>query len=100
MFIVNSIIITFIFVYIIDFSGIIIDISKALYRLLRKGRLWKGQLINKPFSCSTCMTFWTVSIYSLFYTGFIYSIGLGCIMAILVVYIKKLLNWVIYEKGL
>lgn len=64
-------------VYIIDYSGVMVDISKWLYSKTHKGKQWMGQLIRKPFSCSECMTFWLTLITALQSTTIIYSLALA-----------------------
>lgn len=91
--ILNLFIINFVIVYIIDYSGILLDLSKFLYTI--SGREWKYQTIKKPFGCSICMTWWISLIYLLFNIGFIYSIGLAAIFAILSVLINKMIGKVL-----
>lgn len=91
--ILNLLIINFVIVYIIDHSGIVFDLSKFLYTI--SGREWKYQIIKKPFGCSICMTWWISLIYLLFNIGFIYSIGLAAIFAILSVLINKMIGKVL-----
>lgn len=91
--ILNLFIINFVIVYIIDYSGILLDLSKFLYTI--SGREWKYQIIKKPFGCSICMTWWISLIYLLFNIGFIYSIGLAAIFAILSVLINKMIGKVL-----
>lgn len=60
--IIDLTLITFIIVYIIDFSGFTIDISKKVFKVFNPGKIYTFQLM-KPFSCSLCMTFWTIVTY-------------------------------------
>lgn len=61
---INILMITFIVMYIIDKSGFIIELSKIIYEKTHK-KEWNGQLIGKPFSCSSCSSFWIITIYLL-----------------------------------
>lgn len=88
--ILNLLIINFVIVYIIDYSGILLDLSKFLYTI--SGREWKYQIIKKPFGCSICMTWWISLIYLLFNIGFIYSIGIAATSSILSVLISKMIG--------
>lgn len=62
-------------VYIIDMSGFVEEIKK---KVAFKGRL-------RPFDCSKCMSFWTVSLCSFFFAGFdpIVSVLFGVLFAML-----------------
>jgi len=82
--------INFILVYIIDFSGILLDMSKFLWKL--NGRKWNYQIIGKPFGCSTCMTFWITLIYMLFYKQILMSLFIACVSAICTKITKNLIN--------
>lgn len=64
-------------VYIIDYSGVIVDISKYMHKLTGKGKPWMGQLIRKPFSCSECMTFWLTLILSIQTIDIVSSLALA-----------------------
>lgn len=90
--ILNLLILTFAIVYIIDYSGIVFELSKTLYHRLNQGKPYMGQLIPKPFSCSVCVTFWTTLIYSMFTDNIIHSLGLACGFAILSTLIYKLIG--------
>ena len=86
------IIITFIITYIIGQSGIIFDLSKFIYKLTHKTE-WNYQMLSKPWSCSVCMTFWIISSYCLVIgLGIIYSLGIGCLMAITSLLINKIIE--------
>ncbi len=84
------IIINFVVVFIIDHSGMIIDLSKFLYRIM--GRKWNYQIIGKPFGCSLCMVWWITLIYLLFNIGFLYAIGLAALSSICSVFTKKIIG--------
>jgi hypothetical protein len=95
MLIIKILIITFSITYIIGSSGIVIDLSKFIYNLTHK-KEWNYQIIVKPFSCSVCMTFWVILIYTLI-SGLciIYSLGIACTMAIASILIDKLIKKII-----
>lgn len=58
--------ISIIIMYIIDKSGLLIDISKFIYEKINK-KEWMGQIINlKPFTCSSCSIFWVILFYLTF----------------------------------
>lgn len=72
----NTLLITFIIMYVIDKSGIILDISKLFYKVLNK-KEWNGQLISlKPFTCSSCMIFHTLWVYLILFNNFNIILGL------------------------
>lgn len=56
----NLVIIEFVIVFIIDYSGFVGEIERYLGVFLRSRLPLK---IPKPFSCSLCMTFWCGLIY-------------------------------------
>lgn len=57
---IDLLIIALILVFIIDLSGIITEMEKALQKKLKR-----KVIIRKPFSCSLCMVFWTGLVYLL-----------------------------------
>ena len=89
--IIDIILINIIVTYIIDHSGIVTSISKALW-----GKGWQGQIIIKPFSCAVCMTFWLTIIYSLFFFQIITSIAIGVTSAIAVRRTSSLISYLLY----
>lgn len=95
MIVLIYILLTFSIVYIIDFSGILFDLSKLFYEVTTR-RKWKYQMIRKPFGCSQCMTFWSILIYSLFSQPIIISLFAACLMALSVNLFKLLINF--YNK--
>lgn len=86
----GAVIINFVIVFIIDYSGIIFDLSKFLYTI--SGREWKYQIIGKPFGCSLCMVWWLTIAYLLFNIGFLYAIGLAALSSIFSVFTKKIIG--------
>ena len=90
----NIFLITFIIVYIIDYSGIIMDLSKTIWQLTHPGKVWMYKIIGKPFGCSVCMTFWLISIY-LLYAGqtIIISLAVGCLMALSTNIYKRIITF-------
>lgn len=77
----NLIIIAFICVFIIDYSGFIDQADRALTKLLKS----KVQLhIPKPFSCSLCSTWWACLIYLICTSNFtLPNIALTALVCIL-----------------
>lgn len=63
--IINLLFIAFSLMYIIEKSGIIIDISKFIYVKLNPKKEYMYQIIPKPFSCKNCMVFWISLVYLL-----------------------------------
>ena len=57
--------ITFVVAFIVDYSGIVKSLQKLVNVLLYKGKADPDQISLKPFTCSLCMSFWTVLIYGL-----------------------------------
>jgi len=92
----NMLMISFIIVYIINFSGIIVDLSKLIWKLFNKGE-YQYQIIMKPFSCALCMNFWLITIYALSVNmTFIISLALGCLFAsVISLLIDKMLTHII-----
>jgi len=86
-------IINFVVVFIIEYSGILFDLSKFLYS--RSGRKWKYQMIGKPFGCSMCMTWWITLVYLLFSIEFLYAIGLAAMSSMVSVFTKKIIGLVL-----
>lgn len=89
--IITTVIIMFSYVYIIEFSGIIPSLSSFIYKRILKEK-WIGQLITAPFGCAKCMTFWTVLIYWLIYSGFILAILVACTAALLISVLVNILK--------
>lgn len=93
--ILNILIISFSITYIIGQSGILFDLSKFIYELTHKQK-WNYQMLRKPWSCYVCLNFWIISIYTLTLgVGVIYSLGLGCLMAIVSILINKIIELII-----
>ena len=70
--ILNIVFLTFVIVYVINKSGLLIDISRFIYVKINK-KEWMGQQISlKPFTCATCMVFHCVWIYLLINIGNIF----------------------------
>jgi hypothetical protein len=91
---VNLLLITFIYMYIIDKSGITIELSKKIFQLMKKE--WKGQILGKPFNCSSCMIFHTVWIYLIVFNSF--NILVALTLAIIYSTIINLIINKIWEK--
>ena len=62
MTILNLLMISAIVCFIVDVSGIIDTLKKALWKKYVKVGDWKNMSL-KPLSCSLCMTWWTTLIY-------------------------------------
>lgn len=86
----GTLIINFVTVFIVDYSGIIFDLSKFLYT--RSGRKWNYQFIGKPFGCSLCLVWWITLIYLLFNLSFLYAIGIAAASSIFSVLTKKIIG--------
>ena len=100
--IINLILLTFITCFIIDISGIMTDIKKLFFRILKIKSHEISAIRIKPFDCSTCMVFWIGVIY-LLYTGQfdIYSLAIVSFLSAIsqnisgfIQYFKELLVYV------
>lgn len=91
--IINILLITFIIVYIVDYSGIIFDLSKTIWQLTHPNKIYQYRQLGKPFGCSVCLSFWICSIY-LLYAGqtIIISLAIGCLMALSTNIYKIIIN--------
>lgn len=87
---INLLILTASIVYIWNHSGFIYDMTKMIFKKLNPDKQYVGQMLPKPFSCFTCMTFWIIFIYSLFTYALIYSLGLAVLFSIIALLIDKL----------
>jgi len=67
--ILTALILAAIVAFIVDYSGIVLSLQKLVNVILYKGKANPGNISLKPFSCSLCMSFWTVLIYALCMTG-------------------------------
>lgn len=86
------ILIAFILVFIIDISGFITSLKKAISYLLTKGRIVKDNYSLKPFDCSLCMTFWVGCIYYLVIGDFtLLNLAYICLCSFLTPSIKDIL---------
>lgn len=63
---INLLLIAFICVFIIDFSGVIENIDRMLQKALKNPLLH----LPKPFSCSLCASWWLGIIYLICVGGF------------------------------
>ena len=84
MIIIDILLIHFICVFVIDFSGFIDQIEVVTKRN-----------IPKPFSCSLCSVFWATSGYMFFIydMNVLHAVGLGCISALFTEF-----TWIIINK--
>lgn len=91
MFIVNCILIVVSIVYLYNFTSLINDISDGLKKKLGA----KGEL-SKPFSCYSCMTFWSVFIYSLFTFNILFAFSIGLLGHFSARIVYKIIDKIIY----
>ncbi len=91
----NLLILVISIVYIWDHSGFIYSLTKFIYKKLYPNKPYMGQQLMKPFGCSMCISFWSVFIYSIFCTTFIYSLGIAVGMSLLSTIINKLFKNII-----
>lgn len=91
--ILNLFIIILSIVYIWNYSGFIYDLTKFLYKILNKDKVYKGSPLPKPFGCTLCMIMWTTTIYYYIQiqSNIIYAIGVGVASSILSMLIDKLM---------
>lgn len=95
--VLNLLLIAFIAVFIIDYSGFIEEMDKVLTKIL-KSRV--PLHIPKPFSCSLCTTFWAGIIYLLCTGAFniisLSYLGMVCIVTpeilSIIYFVKDLIN--------
>ena len=59
---IDLLIIQFLCVFVIDFSGAVDDLLTPLVKRITGARIGR---LGKPFSCSLCMTFWAGLLYIL-----------------------------------
>lgn len=91
----------FIIVYIIDISGVIEEIKKYLFKLIKGKNVEYYGYSLKPFDCSLCMTFWIIIIYLIYNNiSIIESIFYGTLYSFISVYfsyaMRKLIG-IIYK---
>lgn len=76
--VINLLLVNLILIYCIDISGFIQEFESILAKWLNV----KEITIPKPFSCSTCMTFWIGLIYLLIVNNFTLPwIGFVCFLS-------------------
>lgn len=92
---INVFLITFCLMYVVDKSGIMIDISKFIYQFVNK-KEWNGQMIGKPWSCSSCLSFHSIWIYLILFNNF--NIFLGLTIAIICSSFLNVILNKIYDK--
>lgn len=63
MAVTNIILIAIVWVVIIDLSGFVDSVKKAIWKWIFKGQKEYRDFDMKPFSCSFCMTWWTSFFY-------------------------------------
>ena len=91
----NLLLIAFIIVFIIDYSGFIDEMDKALTKAF-KSRV--PLHIPKPFSCSLCLTTWAGLIYLLcVHQLTLFHIGL---VAVLAIFTPEILAIIYFMKDL
>lgn len=92
---IKMIMLLFIVVFVIDISGIIESIKRLLWRIIAGKREYQNYRI-KPFDCSLCMTFWTISLYSIYNDiDVIQSIFCGTLFAFISMFVSYLLRKII-----
>lgn len=96
MILINCFLITFIVTTIWDISGFITELTKFIYEKLNPGKLWMGQMLPKPFSCSVCTSFWIILIYLLFNIQLLYALSIACVFIFVQIIVKKLLQEINY----
>ena len=92
----SLLILTFSIVYIMDHSGFLFSFTKFIYGIFNPGKEYLGQALPKPFSCSVCMTFWIVLIFTILNgVAVIYSVGISSAFAIISTIMSKVLKIII-----
>ena len=87
--ILNCFLITFVITVIWDISGFITELTKFIYEKLNTDKLWMGQQLPKPLSCSLCMSFWIILIYLLFNIQILYALSIACAFIFIQIIVKK-----------
>ena len=88
--VIDCLLLTFAVVYIVDISGFVKVANRVVFRwLYGSQRKYDGWFIPL-FGCSLCLTFWAVTIYSLFIGrwSLVHSVAIGCLCG----YITDILN--------
>lgn len=91
--IIDLLCLTFLIVFIIDYSGVIEEIEQILTKVLKS----KFTIhIPKPFSCSLCSTFWCGLAYLIIYNQFsLLSLSYVALLAILTPIVLDVINLII-----
>lgn len=91
----NLLIISIIWVLILDLCGFSLTVDKVLYRIIYKNRPFRPDAHFPPFDCSLCMTFWTGLIYLLITHSFtLYYLMLLLLFAWLTTITKDILTFI------
>lgn len=90
----NILMISLIFIFIIDISGFIQSIENKISKWINV----KNCEIPKPFSCSLCMTFWTGLVYLLLHSELtLFNICFVCYIAYLTRTLQLLVDVIILK---
>lgn len=65
MIFLKLLIINLVVILIVDLSGFVQSLKRAVSRLFTKGKFNTDNYRIKPFDCSYCMTFWSLLLYLL-----------------------------------
>ena len=85
--------------YIIDISGAVGKLNKAVFKRLYGNHLQYNGWYIPVLGCSRCATFWAVLIYCLIISGYniIYSVGIASVFSyinpIITLSMQKLIVW-------
>lgn len=94
--IIRCLMLLFIVVFIIDISGVVEVIKKTIFRVIMGKNVRYNGFNFKPFDCSLCMTFWTISLYSIYNDiDVIQSIFWGTLFAFISMFVSYLLRKII-----
>lgn len=77
----KSLLLTLSIVYVVDISGAVHKLSKWLFiKIYGKQKQYNGWYIPLV-GCSTCLSFWTVLLYTVLFSGLnvIYCLALACL---------------------
>ena len=77
--VIDCLLLTFAVVYIVDISGFVKVANRVVFRwLYGSQRKYDGWFIPL-FGCSLCLTFWSVTIYSIVNGwSWVHSVAMGC----------------------
>lgn len=91
---IKAFLLLFIITVIWDFSGVIYDLSKFVYKTLNPNKPYMGQSLPKIISCSYCIKFHTTWIYLILINdmNIIYGFAIASVFTFIGLLLVKLLK--------